>query len=154
MTQRTTYRAAVYVIPQQENQILLFRRYNTGFGDGQYSFIAGHVEAGESVTQAAVREAAEEAGIVLAPQDLHFVHVLHRHSADDLVYFDFFFTTEHWQGEPSVREPHRCDGMCWAPLFELPPNTLPYVRQVVEAIGAQTSTYSEHGWIDETESPP
>ncbi len=62
---RATYRAAVYVIPKRGDEILLFRRFNTGFGDGQYSFPAGHVEEGESVTATAIREALEEAGIGL-----------------------------------------------------------------------------------------
>ncbi len=80
MGKRATYRAAVYVIPKRGDQILLFRRFNTGFGDGQYSFIAGHVEEGESVTATAIREAQEEAGIGLTVADLHFAHILHRHS--------------------------------------------------------------------------
>jgi len=143
---RATYRAAVYVIPKRGDQILLFRRFNTGFGDGQYSFIAGHVEEGESVTATAVREAMEEAGIGLSVTDLHFAHILHRHSEDGLVYFDFFFVIDRWGGDLAVMEPHRCDGMVWAPWQDLPANTLPYIRAVVDQIFAQGHHFSEHGW--------
>ena len=146
MTKRATYRAAVYVIPKRGDQILLFRRFNTGFGDGQYSFIAGHVEEGESVTATAVREALEEAGIGLSVADLHFAHILHRHSEDDLVYFDFFFVADRWDGDPAVMEPHRCDGMAWAAWHDLPTATLPYIRAVIDQIFRQASPFSEYGW--------
>lgn len=143
---RATYRAAVYVIPKRGDEILLFRRFNTGFGDGQYSFPAGHVEEGESVTATAVREALEEAGIGLTVTDLDFAHILHRHSADGLVYFDFFFVVERWEGDPAAMEPHRCDGMAWAPWHDLPANTLPYIRAVIDQIFAQGHHFSEDGW--------
>ena len=143
---RATYRAAVYVIPKRGDEILLFRRFNTGFGDGQYSFIAGHVEEGASVTATAMREALEEAGIGLSAQDLGFAHILHRHSEDGLVYFDFFFVVERWDGDPAVMEPHRCDGMVWASWQDLPAHTLPYIRAVVDQIFSQGRPFSEHGW--------
>jgi len=147
---RPTYRAAVYVIPRRTGadgeEILLFRRFNTGFGDGQFSTIAGHVEEGERVTETAVREAAEEAGIGIDPADLAFGHILHRHSADEMVYFDFFFVVDRWTGQPGVMEPHRCDGMAWAAPDNLPANTLPYIHHVVQCIFSQPQPFSEHGW--------
>lgn len=146
MAERTKYLAAVYVIPQRGDEVLLFRRFNTGFGDGQFSTIAGHIEEGETVTDTAVREAAEEAGIRLERADLAFAHILHRHSEDGLVYFDFFFVVDRWDGEPAVMEPHRCDGMQWAALDNLPANTLPYIRHVLTQIFDQASLFSEHGW--------
>lgn len=41
---------------------------------GTWSFAKGHLEAGESLTEGAVREVAEETGVALAPSDLvaHF----------------------------------------------------------------------------------
>ena len=54
---------AVYLLLLREGHVLLLRRHNTGYEDGNYSVIAGHVDPGERVTQALVREAAEEAGI-------------------------------------------------------------------------------------------
>lgn len=58
------------------------RRIKTGYGDGMYSVVAGHVEAGESLTAALVREASEEAGIVLQLADLELAHTLHRPRMD------------------------------------------------------------------------
>ena len=56
---------AVYLLLLREGQVLLLRRHNTGYEDGNYSVIAGHVEPGERITQALVREAAEEAGSLM-----------------------------------------------------------------------------------------
>ncbi len=69
---------AVHVLLIRDTTILLARRYNTGYADGQWSLPAGHVESGESVTAAAVREAREETGVVIRPADLDVVHVMHR----------------------------------------------------------------------------
>lgn len=144
MPKRTTYRAAVYVIPVRGREILLSQRFNTGFGDGWYSFVAGHIEEGESATQTAVRESSEEAGIEIAQADLRFVHTLHRFS--DVVYFDFFFTVTHWQGTPSILEPHRCSELRWAAFDALPDQTLPYIRHVIQQVFIAGSTFSEYGW--------
>jgi 8-oxo-dGTP pyrophosphatase MutT (NUDIX family) len=43
-------------------QVLLHKRQNSGFMDGSYSLVSGHVEANESFKQAMIREAHEEAG--------------------------------------------------------------------------------------------
>ena len=72
MSKRATFRAAVYVLPRRDDEILLARRFNTGFGDGYFSLIAGHVEQREFARACAVREVAEEAGITIDPADLVF----------------------------------------------------------------------------------
>ena len=39
---------AVHLILIENNKILLQRRYNTGYEDGNYSVVAGHVEENEN----------------------------------------------------------------------------------------------------------
>ena len=85
------FHVACYLILLKANQTLLSRRYNTGYEDGNYSLVAGHVEADETVLEALVREAEEEAGIRVEPEDLEFVSVLHRHTGGRRIYLDFFF---------------------------------------------------------------
>jgi hypothetical protein len=46
-----------------DGQVLFGRRQNTGFEDGAWHLPSGHLEAGESVVAALVREAKEEIGI-------------------------------------------------------------------------------------------
>ena len=123
--------------------MLLLRRFNTGWGDGQYGVPAGHVEAGESVTKAAIREAREEVGIRLEPEALQVVHVMHRRSDDERV--DFFLLVKAWTGRISNREPHKCDDLAWYSLTSLPSNTIPYVRQALENYRNRVP-FSEFGW--------
>lgn len=142
-TERFKLHAAVYLLLIRDGQVLLLRRFNTGWSDGMYSLISGHLDGDEPLTTAMCREAQEEAGIAINPTELKFAHVMHRFS--DVEYMDFFFTANTWEGEPSNTEPEKCDDMQWFPLDNLPPNILPYVRQVVEDYTAGRY-FSEVGW--------
>ena len=45
---RNTNIPAVYLVLIKDGKVLMLERKNTGYMDGWYSFIAGHVEKGES----------------------------------------------------------------------------------------------------------
>lgn len=136
-----------YLALMKENKVLLLRRFNTGYEDGKYSMVAGHVDQGETFTQCIIREAEEEAGILLQPDDLEVVHVMHRnsHSAESNERVDVFFIARQWQGEPQNKEPNKCDDLSWFELDNLPDNIIPYIRQAIEGI-KNSVYYSEHGW--------
>ena len=126
-----------------EKQILLLRRMNTGYEDGKYSVVAGHVDAGETVIQAAIREAHEEAGVALKPEDMQVVHVMHRRSDDERI--DFFVAVRSWVGEISNGEPHKCDHLAWFELDALPDSLIPYVGSALDHF-RRGCLYSEFGW--------
>ena len=137
---------ASYVILQRENKILLQRRYNTGYEDGNYSFVSGHVEQGESYINAIIREAKEEAGVELKPEDLRFVHLMHRKGEDSYnERADVFFAAERWDGEIKNAEPHKCDDLSWFDKNNLPETLVPYIREVLRYIDKGVM-YSEYGW--------
>ena len=124
---------AVHLLLRRGEEVLLLRRANTGYEDGNYSVIAGHLDGNETVSQAMVREAAEEAGIRVAPADLRFVHIMHRKEAADAdERIDLFFAATRWQGEPEIGEPEKCGELRWAALDALPSNMVPYVRVAIE----------------------
>jgi len=127
---RAKFPVTVHLFFFQDNKILLLRRFNTGFRDGEYSVPAGHLDGGETVKAAAIREAEEEVGIKLKVDDLTFSSVMHRIEGDERV--DFFVHVHTWQGEPFNAEPDKCDDLCWVNLNQLPANTVPYVRQALE----------------------
>ncbi|MEX0649402.1 MAG: NUDIX domain-containing protein [Candidatus Andersenbacteria bacterium] len=120
-----------YVIFQQDNKVLLSRRYNTGYRDGEYSLPAGHIEEAEFATVTAMREAEEEVGAIVKPEDLAPAHVMHRHCGDH-ERIDFFFTTARWTGELTNKEPDKCDEINWFTLDQLPSNIIPYIRAALE----------------------
>jgi 8-oxo-dGTP diphosphatase len=140
---RSSFLVAVHLFFLDKDKILLLRRFNTGYEDGNYSVVAGHVDAGETVTQAAVREAQEEAGVVLQPGDVQVVHVMNRKSNDERV--DFFVLVKGWSGEIRNMEPEKCDDLAWFPLAALPANMIPYVRHAIENY-QKGILYSEFGW--------
>lgn len=140
---RSTFPVAVHLFFLRDQQILLLRRFNTGYEDGNYSVVAGHVDAGETVTQAALREAREETGVTISPSHLHIVHVMHRKSTDERI--DFFLAVRRWSGDIANLEPHKCDQLAWFPLDVLPPNLIPYVRHALQNY-QQGLYYSEFGW--------
>ncbi len=130
---------AVHLFFIREEKILLLRRYNTGYEDGKYSVVAGHLDGGEEVWQAAAREAFEEAGVIIRQGDVETVGVMHRLSNDERV--DFFVHVKAWEGELVNREPDKCDELAWFPQDQLPANTIPYVARAI-------SNYREGRWFD------
>ena len=119
------------LLPRADGALLLMRRAGTGFFDGLYSLPGGHVEEGESVLQAAVRECREELDIGLVPEDLQLFGVVHRRSDSNRI--DFFVRAAHWSGEPRIAEPHKCDALRWCLPAELPAQTVPYIAQALAA---------------------
>ncbi len=138
---------ASYLALSKNNKILLLRRLNTGYEDGKYSMIAGHVDPNETFTQCIIREVKEEAGITIKPEDLQVAHVMHRNS-DTAEYnerVDVYFTTKKWDGEIINKEPHKCDDISWFDMDNIPENAIPYIKQAIEKIKNKIY-YSEHGW--------
>jgi mutator protein MutT len=134
--------AGVHVVCEREGCILLMRRAGTGFFDGLYSLPGGHVEAGESVVQAAVREMREETGLRIEPHDLAWMGVVHRLSDTNRI--DFFLCAQQWDGEPAIREPGKCDRLEWFRADALPDLVVPYVREALRA--GQGPWILELGW--------
>ena len=135
---------ASYLVLLKEGKVLLLKRFNTGYEDNKYSFIAGHVDEGETFTQAIIREAYEEAGIKLLEKDLKILHVMHRKSIDS-ERVDVFFTVNQWTGNLENMEPHKCSELKWFEIEDLPENVIPYIRKVIQSIKNKTF-YSEFGW--------
>lgn len=118
----------VYVVLRREDRILLQQRRGTGFMDGHWaSGAAGHVEAGETVHQAACREAFEELGMSIDPDGLEPLAVLHR--APNRV--DLFFQCTSWSGQPKLMEPDKAAELQWFDLKALPSPVVPHELHVL-----------------------
>jgi len=146
MTEKERFKpyAAAYLVLIKDDKILLLRRFNTGYQDGNYSLIAGHLDGGETAKQCIIREASEEAGVAISPEDLEVVHVMHR-PAPDREYFDIYLRAEKWLGDIANMEPDKCDELKWYDTDDLPENVLPAVKLALENINKNVH-YSEFGW--------
>ena len=131
-TERYRSLVAVYVMAiNDQEEILLLRRANTGYRYGYYDMPAGHLEVGETLRQAALRELQEETGLVVSEDQLEFMELLHRMSGDR-VYLDVFFQAKEWKGEVCLMEPEKCDHLAWFPLGALPENIVPHQQRVLQ----------------------
>ena len=140
---RARFPATVHLFFFRENQILLLRRFNTGFRDGEYSVPAGHLDGGETVIQAGIREGKEEVGVDIEESNMSFSTVMHRLEDDERV--DLFVQVHQWQGEPFNAEPDKCDDLRWVDVNTLPQNIIPYVKTALQN-HHHGIAFDEFGW--------
>lgn len=137
---------AAHLILIENGKILLQRRYNTGYEDGNYSVVAGHIDGNESIIKAMQREALEEAGIKIKEEDLEIVHVMHR-KAPDRESIDYFLSCKKYDGSITIMEKDKCDELEFYDLDNLPNNVIPYVRKGIENY-LNNIPFSIYGWQD------
>ena len=115
-----------------DKEILLQLRKNTSYMDNMYDFAcSGHVDANESFADAVIREAKEEIGIKIKKENLKLLAVNHDYEQDHV---QLFFTSDSYEGIPTVCEPEQCGGLLWADINNLPEDIIPYVKNVLECI--------------------
>ena len=130
----------VYLLLVREDQMLLGRRANTGYGDGAYEPVSGRLAERETIVEAAVRIAQSQAGIKVAPASITLAHVMHDVSGSGRI--AFFLAVDSWHGEPREVTPGYSD-LDWFPLDGLPANMIDRSRVALRnyAAGARFSTY-------------
>ena len=137
---------AVHLLIIKDGAILLQRRFNTGYEDGKYGVVAGHINGGEQIMDAMLREAKEEAGITLNPDCLHIVQVMHRKKPEE-ERIDYFLDCSAWSGSIKNMEPNKCDDLSWFPLENLPDNMIPYVLYAIHYY-LRGEKFTSFGWDD------
>jgi 8-oxo-dGTP pyrophosphatase MutT (NUDIX family) len=130
-------------------EVLLQLRRGTGYMDDHWAAaVAGHVERGESVFEAARREAAEEVGI--SDVDLVPWCAMQRTGTtgdpiDERV--DYFFLCESWSGTPRIMEPEKSADLRWFDLDHLPTPVVPHELRVLRSVRAgSTPPIVVHGF--------
>lgn len=123
---------------RRDDEVLLQLRQGTGYRDGHWAAAAaGHVEAGESVFEAACREALEELGVTVDVPDLVPLTSMHRthgngRAIDERV--DWFFECRRWTGVPQLIETNKAADLGWFALDALPDPVVPHERAVLDRL--------------------
>lgn len=137
--------AAAFMLIKRGDQYLFVRRAHTSWMDGYYGLPSGKVEPGEGFFAAAIREAKEEVGVTVRPENATFrlAYWLQNEEEPDVEWCNVVFFAEEWEGEPYNAEPHMHDEVAWFRMSELPHNVIPSVRSMLEAI-ERGESYGEY----------
>ncbi|CAM5606040.1 NUDIX hydrolase [Streptomyces diastaticus] len=129
-----------------EGRVLLGLRHpDSKYAGDTWHYLAGRCEQ-EPALACLVREAWEEAGLVIDPADVELVHVVHVVDAPgSLPLMQLVFRARRWEGIPKVRESDKCLTWQWWPQDELPDPIVSYTRTAITAI-AEGRSYSQLGW--------
>ncbi|MEW2402914.1 NUDIX domain-containing protein [Streptomyces sp. NPDC046862] len=126
--------------------LLGLRHPDCAYAGRTWHFLAGHCER-ESAITGVVREAREEGGLLIRPEDVELVHVVHMSNGPGRQpRMQMIFRARSWEGEPEVREPDKCLAWRWWDPRDLPDNVVPYTRTAIEGIRAGR-LYTEMGWV-------
>lgn len=119
--------------------VLIGRRIGS-HGADTWAPPGGHMEFGESPVQTAIRETAEETGLILPPTDVHIVGITndifdsenkHYVTIHCVTQFDSFASVK-------VMEPTKCAQWCWAYLDYMPQNMFLPAAKFMKYILAHT----------------
>ena len=140
---RNTIPITALLMLKKNNKVLLLRRFNTGYEDGKYCFPGGHVEKGEPIHKAMIREAKEEIDIKIEEKNLHLKYIFNRNVKDN-VYVDFIFECKEWKGTEKIMEKDKSDKLEWFDLDDIPNNILPFMKEIFNK--HNNNIYIPYGW--------
>ncbi|WP_431984850.1 phosphotransferase [Streptomyces qinglanensis] len=112
-----------------EGRVLLGLRHpDSALAGDTWHFLAGRCHQ-EGALACLVREAQEEAGLLIHPERVELAHVVHLvDSPRDTPRMGLAFRTRAWQGTPRILEPQVCDAMEWFALDDRPSPMVVYCR--------------------------
>lgn len=113
--ERPLFRAAVFVAVENDNsEVLLQRRANTGFLDGYWDLSGtGHLEHGESMQACGVRETGEECGLQVNADDLAVAATFQSAFESGVNYVNVIYRAARWSGEVTNGEPTKIAEFAW-----------------------------------------
>jgi 8-oxo-dGTP diphosphatase len=99
----------------------------------------GHLEFNERLVDAACREANEDMGLALMPEQLQLVSIVDDLQPENGIhYVHVSFELKDADVEPKLMEPERCEEWRYFPLSDLPDNFFPPHKGIIENYLSQT----------------
>jgi 8-oxo-dGTP diphosphatase len=130
---RPAFPVRAHIILRAGDRLVLTLRAATLPGGGWWQLPGGHLEPGETLPECAIREAREEVGVLIAREDLRFVHVSHVLTRTGATRLALFFEATRWRGTPANHEPVFCDDLGFFPLGQLPAPIVPYIAHAISS---------------------
>lgn len=118
------------ILINKQKEVLLQKRCNTGYMDGMYALVAGHLEANESMVSGIIRETKEEIGIELDKVKVSFVCLVR--SGNDNEYINSYFKCEEFDGIVKNAEVDKCSELRWFNINNLPGNIIPNDKRAID----------------------
>jgi 8-oxo-dGTP diphosphatase len=123
----------------REHTLYLIQTKGNG---GGFTLPGGRIEGEEFAKEGLIREAFEEAGILLTKKSLKLVHVMHKRLSSTIEII-FFFKASKWQNEPVAKELDKFSACVWLPDDE-PPKRLPAVIKTAMSAIAVNKIFSQY----------
>lgn len=139
-------RCAVHLFLITDNKILIEKRCNREYGDGQYDVIASHILGGEDAISAIIRTAKTEVNIDVKTEDLEIVQVMHQNS-DGIEYINYFFRADKFYGEINNNETEFCENLEWIDFKYPIDNMMEYINEAIKNyIESPENKFTFYGW--------
>lgn len=123
---RQTFNIGINIFVVKDGSLLLGKRKNI-FGAGTWGLPGGHLEKGEAMGDAAARELMEETG--LNADFFDFSNIVNYRG--DSSYLQIGFVAHKVKGEPSLKEPDRCEEWKYFSFDNLPEEIFsPHIKQI------------------------
>ena len=92
----------VVVAIMSNNSILMTRQYRYSVGEDVYEFVAGYVDKGETPLDAAIREAKEEAGVIVKSDNMMYLGKIYPQTGKSNVFGSVYFCDQFVQGDKDL----------------------------------------------------
>ncbi len=139
MNEKTRPYIGVAVIVIRDGRVLLGKRKNA-HGAGTWQFPGGHLEFGESIEDCAKRELFEETGLTIG-RLRRGPYTNDIFTAEDKHYVTLFVIADETDGDPTVREPNKCERWEWFRWSKMPtPHFLPIVNLLAQGFSIEART--------------
>lgn len=114
-----------------KTQVLLMQRKNTGDDDGNYELPGGHLESGEDLFDAMIREAKEELLVDIKRQNLQLAHIMHHYTGTRI---NFVFHLDGKNYNFQIGEKDKCDSLVWFDINNLPKNISAKMQKMIKNV--------------------
>ena len=137
--QQQTALVGVILLLMRDGKVFLQKRESADGWLNRYAPVAGKVDDFELPSQAMIREAAEEIGITIQPENLRMACMVQWNALPDKHgqlknYIEYYYQCDVFDGEPVIMEPEKASDIGFYALDQLPDKTVGSVNLVLDAI--------------------